>query len=166
MARLLRIERAIRWMARTLTANRDALPFPRGITDQINPVIEIFGSQRMGEVQFATVAGALAGIEVFHTAVEPDEVRLYLSMHYTHDDPVARFLLPGRIIPTATGFPFAGFRDQLSVPPNNNFAVRDIMLGPGHRIAVRANAMGPGARMTIVMAFIEMPLGEYVTSVR
>ncbi len=153
-------------MATTLTANRDALPFPVGITDQINPVIEIFGTQRMGEVRFETVLGALAGIEVVHSPVEPDEVRLYLSMSYTHDDPIARSLLPGRIIPTATGFPFAGFRDQETVPTNQNFAVRDIMLGPDHRIAARSNAMGIGARMAITVAWIEMPLGEYVTSVR
>ncbi len=165
MARLLRIQRAIRWMATSLTANRDALPFPTGVTDQINPVISIFGSQRLAEVTIATVSGALAGLEVFHTQVPAGRVRLYLSMHYTHDDPIVRALLPGRIIPTDTGFPFAGFRDQLDVPTNENFAVRDVMLGPLHRIACRANGMAAGARMAITVAWVEMPLGEYTEGI-
>ncbi len=166
MARLLRIERAIRWMATVLTANRDALPFPEGITNQINPVIEIFGSQRIAELQIETVTGALAGIEVSHTPAPADTVRLYLSMSYTHDDPINRTLIPGRIIPTDAGFPFAGFRDQLTVPTNENFAVRDIMVGPDHRIACRSNAMAAAAVMAITVAWIEMPLGEYVKSIR
>ncbi len=165
MARLLRIERAIRWMAKTLTANRDALPFPQGITDQINPTIQVFGTQRMAEVQVATVQGALGALEVFHTAVPADNLRLYLSMHYTQDDVVDRSLLPGVIFQTAAGFPFAGNRDQLPVPPLINFAVRNVVVGPFGRIACTTNAMGGGARMSIVVAWIEMPVGEYTVGI-
>jgi len=152
-------------MARTLTANRDALPFPAGITDQVNPTIDIFGSQRIAEAQIATVQGALAGLEVLHTVTPPDTVRLYLSMSYTHDDPIARNLVPGRVIPTAAGFPFASFRDQLSVPTSQNFAVRNILTGPNSFIGARSNAMAVGARMAITVVWIEMPLGEYVNSI-
>lgn len=152
-------------MATTLTANRDALPFPRGITDQINPVIQVFGTQRLGEVEVATVQGALAGLEVFHDAVPADTLRVYLSMHYTHDDPIDRALLPGIIFQTVAGFPFAGFRDQLEIPAMRNFAVRNVLVGPFGRIAVRANAMAAGARMMFTVAWVEMPLGEYTTGI-
>ncbi len=162
---LLRIERAISWMARALTANRDGNPVPAGFIDFILPNIDIFGTQRMEDVQVATVVGTLGSIEEFHSVVPATRVRHYLSMSYTHDDVVDRALVPGRIIPTATGFPFAPLRDQLDMEPNRNFAVRNVIVGPLHRIAVRANAMGGGARMSMTVAWFEMPIGEYTTGV-
>ncbi len=165
MARLLRIQRAIRWMATTLTANRDALPFPTGITDQINPVIDVFGSQRAGEMQFLTIVDTLGSIEVFHTQVDQGRVRQYVSMEWSHNDAATRSLRPGRIIPTDTGFPFAGFESEEAIGPLDFQGARDITVGPGQRIAVQANAMGVAASMTLTVLWIETPLGEYLRSV-
>ncbi len=165
MARLLRIQRAIRWMAKTLTANRDALPFPTGLTDQINPVIDIFGSQRAGEMQFATVIGVGGALEVFHTLVEQDTVRQYVSMEWSHNDGALRSLRPGRIIVTATGFPFAGFETEKSFGALDFQGARDITVGPDQRLAVRADVMVAPARMTLTVLWIETPLGEYVRSI-
>jgi len=162
---LLRIERAVSWIAKALVANRDGNPIPAGFIDFILPNIDIFGTQRMAEVQTATVTGTLGSLEEFHTVVPSDTVRHYLSMSYTHDDPINRFLLPGRIIPTAAGFPFAGFRDQDEMIANRNNAVRNVVLGPGHRIAVRANGMGGAARMSLVVAWFDMQTGEYTKGV-
>ncbi len=162
---LLRIERAITWIARALTANRDGNPVPAGFIDFILPNVDIFGSQRMEEVQIATVIGVAESIEESHSPVPEGRIRFYLSMSYTHDDPTDRALIPGRIIPTATGFPFAGFRDQMVVPTNRTFAVRGVTVGPGSRIAVRSNAMGVGTRMSLTVAWIEMPLGEYTRGI-
>ncbi len=162
---LLRIERAITWIARALTANRDGNPVPAGFIDFILPNVDIFGSQRIDEVQTADVTGANGSIEEFHTQVPAGRVRFYLSMSYSHNDPVDRFLVPGRIIPTAAGFPFAGFRDQLQAPANRTFAVRGVTLGPLHRIAVRANAMGATERMSLTVAWVEMPVGEYTRGI-
>ncbi len=166
MARLLRIERAIRWMAKVLTANRDALPFPQGITDQLNPVIDVFGSQRMSEVQVATVLGGSGNIEVFHTAVEEDRVRQYLSMEFSSDDPTARRVRAGRIFATAGGFPFAGMQDEVLATAGEIFAVRNFTVGAGGRAACRANALTVGAQLTITVVWIEVPLGEYLRSIR
>jgi len=165
MARLLRIQRAIRWMATTLTANRDALPFPAGITDQINPTISIFGSQRAAEMQLATVLGDLGGLEVFHTLVEQDTIRQYQSMEWSHNDAAAHSLRPGRIIATATGFPFAGFETEKNFGPLDFQGARDITVGPGQRLAVTADVMGAAARMTLTVLWIETPLGEYLRSI-
>ncbi len=162
MARLLRIERAIRWMAKSLTANRDALPFPQGMTDQINPVIDIFGSQRIAEHQQERVNGQLGVVEVTHGPVPADRIRFYLSNSYEHDDPVARRILPGRVIPNDLGFPFAAMRDGLLTNANISFAVRDFIVGPGAFAAARANLMGGGSRMIMTVVWVEMPLGEYV----
>lgn len=166
MARLLRIERAIRWIARALTANRDALPFPAGVTDTLNPVIDVFGSQRMSEVQVETVLGPVGGLEVFHPGPAEDFVRQYLSMEFSSDDATARRVRPGRIIPTSAGFPFAGMEDEVLATAGEFFAVRNFTVGPNQRAAARANAMGGAARMTITVVWIEVPLGEYLRSIQ
>lgn len=165
MARLLRIQRAIRWMAKTLTANRDALPFPKGMTDQVNPVIDIFGSQRAGEMQFAIIAGGLGDIEIFHTQVPDDAVRQYVSMQWVHNDGATRSIRPGRIVLTATGFPFIAFESEKAFGPLDFQAARNITVGPLQRLAITADAMGAAARMTLTVLWLETPLGEYVRSI-
>ncbi len=166
MARLLRIQRAIRWMAKTLTANRDALPFPAGITDQINPTISIFGSQRIAEVQFEIVLGGLSNIEVTHGPVEAETVRQYLSMQYESDDAAGVNMVAGRVVPIATGFPFAAMSDEVTAPANRIFAVRNFTVGPGAFAAVQADAMAVGAQMTLTVLWIDTPLGEYLRSIQ
>jgi len=169
MARLLRIERAIRWMARTLTANRDPLPFPKGMTDQVNPTIDVFGSQRAGEAQVETVLGGLGAVEVFHDQVAQDSIRQYLSMEFSSDDAgvgAPRRLRPGRIFVTDAGFPFAGMETEIIGTAGELFAVRNFTVGPLQRAAVAADGMGVAARMTITVVWIETPLGEYVRSVQ
>ncbi len=165
MARLLRIERAIRWMAKVLTANRDALPFPEGITNQINPIIDVFGSQRMGEVEVETILGGSAVIEVSHSQVPDDSVRFYLSMEFSSDDPTARRVRPGRIFPTDAGFPFAGMQDEVLATAGEFFAVRNFTVPPRGSAAVTANAMAAGAQLTVTFVWIETPLGEYLRSI-
>jgi len=155
-------------MAKALTANRDALPFPKGLTDQINPVIDIFGSQRMAEVQVETVQGALGGIEVTHGPVPDDRVRFYLSMEFDSDDAgvgAPRRVIPGRVFPTAAGFPFAGMENDVLATAGERFAVRNFTVPPRGFAACQANAMGGGSRMTITIVWIETPLGEYIRSV-
>lgn len=166
MAKLLRIERAISWIARSLTANRDANPVPQGVIDQILPVVGIFGTQRLAEVNVATVQGGLGAIEVFHPGPDESNVRLYLSAQWSHDDAANRALIPGRIIPTSTGFPFAGFESEQIIGPLNFQAAREIWIGPLHRLAVQSDAMGAAARMILTVVWMEMPVGEVTRSAR
>ena len=165
MAKLLRIERAVQWIARTFVANRDANPNPEGVIDQILPVVDAFGSSRADQMQFATVSGALGLAEVFHQPVPEGNVRHYLSMEYEHDDIVNQVIRPGRIIPIATGFPFAAMRDAESVAANERRTIRNFTLGPGGRAAARTTALGAGARLSLVVVWIETPLGEYLRSI-
>lgn len=153
-------------MATTLTANRDALPFPEGITNQINPTIEIFGSQRIADQQIETVQGTLGVIEVTHGPVDQGTVRQYLSMEFEHDDPIDRRIRPGRIVPTAAGFPFAAFEDEQLTSVFEKLAVRNFTVGPGGFAAVQVNAIAVAARLVMTVVWIDMPLGEYVTSIR
>jgi len=166
MAKLLRIERAVQWIARTLVANRDANPNPEGVIDQILPTIDTFGSSRADQMQFAQVNGALGLAEVFHGPVPVETVRQYLSMEYQHDDIVNQTIRPGRILATATGFPFAAIRDAESVAANVRRVIRNMTVGPGDRAAARTNALGAGARLSLVVVWIDSPLGEYLRSIQ
>lgn len=162
MVSILRIERAIDWIPAALIANRDSNPIPEGFWSAVMPTVEIFGSQRASEVQVGTVLGGLGSVEEFHTLVASGRVRHYLSMEYSTDDPGPTFLRAGRIVSTAAGFPFAGFRDDVSVVAGQHVAVRNFSVGPNQRAAVQANAMGAAARMTLEVAWVEFPLGESV----
>ncbi len=169
MAKLLRIERAITWIARTLIANRDSNPTPEGVIDQILPNVDIFGSQRIEQLRFATVTGAPAGIEATHGPVEAGSVRQYLSMEYSTDDSGVgspRRLRPGRVVPVASGFPFAGLADEKLAPAGEFFAVRNFTVGPGGFAAVTADAMSGGAVITLSLLWVETPVGEYLRSVQ
>ncbi len=167
MARLLRIERAITWIAKTLTANRDSNPTPAGVIDQILPNVDIFGSQRIEEIQFETVDGALAGIEVTHGPVPQGSIRQYLSMEYRSDDLTAiRNLRPGRVVTVSTGFPFVGMRDEHPAPGGDFFAIRNFTVPPGGFAAVTADAMAAGARMSLSLLWVETPIGEYLRSIQ
>ncbi len=166
MARLLRIERAIRWMAKTLTANRDPLPFPEGIINVVNPIIDVFGSQRIEEIQFEIVNAGLGEIQVVHGPVPIETVRQYLSMEYVHDDVVNRGLRAGRLIRTPTAVSFAGMRDEISVPAGQFLAVRNFTVGPTNFAAVETAAMGAGGRMAVIVTWIDTPTGEYLRSIQ
>lgn len=158
----IRIERALDWLATALTANRTENPILESYWSAILPTVEIFGSQRASEMQVATVAGDLGAIEVFHSQVVAGRVRHYLSVSYSSNDSTPRKLMPGRIIPTAAGFPFAAFRDQIEPIPGEELAVRNVTVGPLQRIAVQSNAMAGAARMTLKVVWVEFPLGESV----
>ncbi len=169
MARLLRIERAITWIARTLTANRDSNPTPAGVIDQILPNVDIFGSQRIEELQFETLDGDLAGIEATHGPVPQGAVRQYLSMEYSTDDAGVgspRRLRPGRVVAVSTGFPFVSFADEQLAPAGEFFAVRNFTVGPGGFAAVTADAMSAGAVITLSLLWVETPVGEYLRSIQ
>ena len=96
MVELLRIQRALDWLPTALEANRDQNPIPEGFWSAVMPTVEIFGSQRASEIQVATVIGALGGLEIVHTSVDPGRVRHYLSMEYSHFDAVPHLLTAGR----------------------------------------------------------------------
>lgn len=164
---LLRIERAIGWIARALTANRDANPVPEGYLDFIFPTIEIFGSERADQMQVETVLGALGAIEISHSAVPDGFARLYQSIEYFHDDGgTNQHLMAGRIIPTDVGFPFAAMVSSILTPAIQHLAVRNFTVGPRQRAAVQTlSALGAGSRLSLQVVWIEFPVGEYVRTI-
>ncbi len=168
MVRLLRIERAITWIAKSLTANRDANPTPEGVVDVILPNVDIFGTQRIPELQFAQIAGIPGGLEVSHTRVPDGFYRHYQTIEYFHDDPVVggRGLRGGVIVATPAGlFPFVALKADSGVVANEHQVLRNFTVGPASRAAARIDVIAPGARLDITLLWIEIPVGEYLTGI-
>ncbi len=165
MVRLLRIERSITWIAKALTANRDANPTPEGVLDVILPNVDIFGTQRVAEMQFATVLGFLGNVEAFHTTVPAGFYRRYFAMEYSNDDPVAQELRGGMILSTPAGFPFVALKADALIPQNQLVVLRNFTVPPLGRAAVSAIAINPAARLTLNLLWIEAPVGEYLRGI-
>ncbi len=172
MAKLLRIERAVAWIARAFVANRDPNPTMAEVYDVISPTVDVFGSDRLGQVFIETILGGLGALEIVQlqaavgTPVQTALTRHYLSVEVTHDDPIDRQLRIGRIIPTAAGFPFGGATaSAAALAAGFAIAARNLVLGPSHLMAARANGMGAGAQMTMTVVWMQYPPGEYLTGV-
>jgi len=161
MVEILRIFRSIEWIPKALQANRDENPIPEGYWSAVMPTVEIFGTQLASEINVITSLGTVAGIELAHTAVPDNRVRQYMTMEYSHDDPVDRRLVGGRTYLTALGFPFVGMRDGVEVASGETLAIRNFIVGPSGRAAVQASGMGAGARLTVTFVWVEFPLGEH-----
>ncbi len=164
MVRLLRIERAITWIAKSLTGNRDANPTPEGFLDVILPNVDIFGTQRIAEVQFETVDGPLGAIEVFHALVPIGFYRHYLSMEYEHNAVVPTLLTSGRIVtnPVIPFFPYAMMQSEGVVGATVPGVIRNFVVPPNARAAARVTALGGGERITLNLLWVEVPVGEYL----
>ncbi len=165
MARLLRIQRALTWLAKAFTADRDPLPIPTGYGDAIIPTVDIFGSSRAEQIRVFESGAGLGALEWSHSPSPPDRVRHYLSIEYWTDDGVGRRMRPGRILTASGAFPFSGFRDEITMSGNFKRSSRNITIGPNQRIAVQANLMGGGAQIFANVVWVEMPIGEYVRGI-
>ncbi len=171
MAKLLRITRAISWIARAFVANRDENPNLAEVYDVISPTVDVFGSERLGGAHIETILGPLGGLEIVHlpsaigTVLQDDLTKHYLSVEVFHDDPLDRVLRHGRVIPTAAGFPFGGFTASTLVGPGITINARNTVLGPNHLMAAQASAMAAGSRMVMTVVWMQYPPGEYLTGV-
>lgn len=116
-------------------------------------------------MQTLLINGTLGGLEVFHTAVPTDTWRYYISCEYSHDDAVNRFLSPARLVRGTSGVIISRFRDEISVPANQILSIRTVSVGPGDNLAIETQTIGAGARLIMKPVWIDLPIGETITSV-
>jgi len=155
--------RPFEWIAPTLTSFRER-PLPSEYSTLVVPTFDLFGTSRVTEVQFETVAGTLGLTEVTLPQVEAQRYRIYLSFAFLHDDAVAQVIQAVRIVPgPGGGFPFQPLTDPARdgvAPRNQWFTARNVTVPPEGRIGALAPGLGVGSRITLRGIFIEYAVGE------
>lgn len=155
------ILRQFQWVAPVLTTFRER-PIPGAYVPRLSPTFDIFGTSRIGEIQFATVTGAVAQIEVLHTKVPADRWRHYHTMTWEHDDAVTQqVLIPGIVVTDTSGFPFVGIEGAVLTTEDRPRAIRNVVVPPLGFLGVQTlSVLGAAARMKIVVLWTEYPVGE------
>jgi len=154
-----RFLRPFEWLAVALRSFRER-PLPSTYETSVQPVFDLFGNQRIEQVQYEQVNGTLALIEVLSAKVPADKYRFYLSMAYSHDDPTSRLAFAERQVSDGGTFPFAPL-DDLEIQLTNHWrVVRNVTVPPEGRIGAQVNSLAVGARITLRSLFVELDVGE------
>lgn len=161
--------RSLDWIATTLRSFRER-PLPSSYSDEVKPVIDLFGAHRIDELLSERVLGPIAGLEIVHTVVPEGFSRFYVAMELLHTDLAggAHQLRPGRIIEDAAGaFPFVALADSTLLAPTNgtdvsSMTVRNFFVPAGGFAAGRVSVAAWAARMELHVMFVDLALGEYL----
>ncbi len=156
--------RPIEWMAIALRSFRER-PLPASYSTEVTPTFDVFGNERIANVEFEEVLGVVGDIEVVSSLVAPTDYRYYLSFSFQHDDAVAgtRRLQAIRVVSDGGVFPAIAIANEErdgAAPDGVFFAVRNITIPPEGRIGARVEAIAAGARITLRSLFIDFPIGE------
>jgi len=154
--------RAFDWVATVFQSFRDR-PLPSTYRTDVQPVFDIFGSERVGQFTIETGLSGLGGIEAFDSKVPGDRYRFYLSASSFHSDAASHAMWFNRILPDPTlGFPAIPFDTGpgFALPAFTQQATRNMTLPPEGRMSVRSLTMGVGARIFLTTLYYEYPIGE------
>jgi len=156
--------RAFDWISVALRSFREK-PIPSTYTTEAVPTFDIFGNERIAEVQFEFLFSPLGAIELVGTVVPADRSRFYLSMAFLHSDTIAvsHSLQAIRVLNVGGVFPQLPFQDPSrngAALANIFYTARNFTAPPESFAGVSADAMGAGARLFVTSAFIEYPIGE------
>ncbi len=153
--------RSLDWMATALRTFRER-PLPASYETTAQPTFDLFGNAQIANMEFATVLGTLASLEAFHDVVPEGFYRVYQSMEYFHDDPIARDFRGGLIFhnPIIPAFPFVALKADAAVPADTPLVLRNFTVQPGARASARVDAIAIGARITLNLLWAELRVGE------
>ncbi len=153
------------WIERSLVPFAPAIS-PLDIVPVCIPTIDMFGNEAWQNLQTVQVTGGLGQIELVHTRVPQGRIRYYASMEYWQSGVALARVRAGRVI-TAPGpiFPFAAFRDDTSIAPDERRAVTGVTVPPLGWIGVQMPA-APAVNLFLRVTWVETPLGEYLRLVQ
>jgi len=151
--------RPLEWVATALRTFRER-PLPSTYTTEARPVFDLFGTHRIEEVVYEKVSGNLVQLEVLSSKVPETKYRQYLSMAYSHDDPISRLVFAERQVSFGGTFPFIPL-DDLEIQATNHWrVVRNVTVPPGGRIGAQVNSLAAAARITLISLYVEYAIGE------
>jgi len=154
--------RPFEWVATVFQSFRDR-PLPATYKTEVQPVFDIFGSERVGEYVIETGISGLGGLEAFDSKCPGDQYRFYLSAACFHSDSVVHTMWFNRIVPDPVlGFPAIPFDagPGFAFVPFQQMTTRDATLPPDGRMSARSLTMGAGARMFLTTMYYQYPIGE------
>ncbi len=154
--------RPFEWVARVFQSFRDR-PLPSTYKTEVQPVFDVFGTERVEQFIIETSIGALGGLEAVDSKVPGDRYRFYLSAQTFHTDATARHMWFQRVLPDpALGFPGLVFDSGsiFATPQLQQFGTRAITMPPEGRMSSRVGVIAAGARLFLTTLYIEYPIGE------
>lgn len=163
--------RSLEWVATALRAFREK-PLPSTYSTEVQPTVDLFGSHRVAEIQFEEVLGLLGAVEALGPKVDAGKYRYVLSMAFMHDDGVRHIMQPLRVISVGGTFPQAPMESPPesfagpSASGNVWYVARNFTVPPEGRAGAMIDAIGAAARMTLRSLFVELDVGETVSTIR
>lgn len=170
MPKIDKIKRAIIWLRKSLEVT-EKTELPGTITDEIRPILDAFGWDRLKEVQNNTVSGT-ATTSVDGPVVPPDVIRLIVLCSVNHTEPLITVFHhlwvdlkpPGANsvgVSRPQSVPGSAAAEEIRVPIQRKFLMR-----PGENLRARASpATGVGITLEMRQLFVDLPFGEYIPPV-
>lgn len=157
--------RAFDWVATALESFRER-PLPGSYGTNIEPVFDVFGTSRVGEMQFESIDGGVGNIEALLSQVPAGRFRQYVSLAFQHDDAASatHVIQPVRVIDFQGSFPFCPLADPArsgAAPDGQWFTIRGVTCPPGGRVgALITGTLSAGTQIFLRSQFVEFRVGE------
>ncbi len=160
------INRALMWLRKVMEIT-ESTESPRVLSEVLDPVIDVFGWDRLREAETIENVGAAATAQVVSAVSPADVLRLVLTAQVESSDVaiaqdlwvaqrgvigVQNDVAVGEIYSQAIGF--------ATTPASSN---RLVFLSPGERLVGHSiPAPGVGEELTMRFRMIDIPFGEYI----
>lgn len=157
------INRALAWLKRVLEIT-EVTRAPDNLLPAVRPTIDLFGWERLGDQSEMTSSGTVGATTVNGLSTPDDTLRLVLHAAVNHTDVVARVCWMEKRLPTTSNTVGLTPALNLPLPLQPNPILEKLILSPGDFLVARAGSMGVAAILQLRVNFIDLPIGEYITS--
>ncbi len=159
------INRGLMWLRKTLQVTEET-DSPRVLSEQLRPIIDVFGWERLNETTNLTTTSAVDQSTISAPAVPDDVLRLVLEANVETTESTLAFTmwidhLDGDSNVTV------GVMRPIDIPISAIIIrcamQRQIIMSPGDRLVGRCTpASGAGDTLSIRQRFVDLPIGEYI----
>lgn len=170
---VLPFKRSFPWMARAFDPAYPSVG-PKGLVDVIVPTLDVFGTERLADVQHEDITyTSVGGVqEVASSKVPADRCRYIITAEWWHDNAGSNVATrPGIVVsakPPSPAFPFTALQDTSTKPGDtaaigtNHWAIRRVWIPPNGFFAIQTNIPGAGPHIFLRFIYVEVPIGERI----
>ncbi len=162
MAQRSGINRALMWLRKTLEITEET-ESPQVLSEKLQPVIDVFGWERLPEEQFNTATVAAPGIALASPATPTDILRVVYGASLEHTDTGVNHIawLLKRRNPGALDVGLPTDRQDIDVGEFLSMIGRTFLVEGDFIVAEVIGAPAAG-QLTLRLNFIDLPIGEYI----